>query len=284
MPTTPLRTNGAHIHHEVRGEGPLLVLVGSPMGAAFFAPAADLLAADHTVVTLDPRGTGRSTVDDPDADSTPEVRADDLAAVIRHVDAGPAVVVGSSGGAVTALALAQRHPDLVRAVVAHEPPVTELLDDRETRRATTERIVATYRTEGSGPAWALFLADAGAPGPGEDGDDGAVTATGAAPPEDARDPQEVADERHFFLHEMRPTTFFVPDLDALRTGAPLIVVGIGDASAGQLCDHTSRALAGALGLAPTLFPGGHVGFVEDPPAFVARLRQVLAELPAQAHQ
>jgi len=62
VPTTPLRTAGAHIHHEVRGEGPLLVLVGSPMGAAFFAPAADLLAADHTVVTLDPRGTGRSTV------------------------------------------------------------------------------------------------------------------------------------------------------------------------------------------------------------------------------
>jgi pimeloyl-ACP methyl ester carboxylesterase len=280
VPTTPLRTTGAHIHHEVRGEGPLLVLVGSPMGAAFFAPAADLLAADHTVVTLDPRGTGRSTVDDPDADSTPEVRADDLAAVIRHVDAGPAVVVGSSGGAVTALALAQRHPDLVRAVVAHEPPVTELLDDRETRRATTERILATYRVEGPGPAWALFLADAGFPSP----DDGAVTATGAEPPAVARDPQEEVDERHFFLHEMRPTTRFVPDLDALRTGAPWIVVGIGDASAGQLCDHTSRALAGALGLAPTPFPGGHVGFIEDPSAFVARLREVLAQLPAQAHQ
>ena len=83
---------------------------------------------------------------------------------------------------------------------------------------------------------------------------------------------------------MRPTTLFEPDLDALRTGAPAIVVGIGDTSAGMLCDHTSRALAGALGLAPASFPGGHVGFVEDPPAFVTRLREVLAQLPAQAHQ
>lgn len=280
MPTAPLRTTGARIHHEVRGLGPLIVLVGSPMGAAFFAPAADLLAADHTVVTLDPRGTGRSPVDDPDADSSPELRADDLAAVIRHVDAGPAVVVGSSGGAVTALALAQRHPDLVRAVVAHEPPVTELLDDREARRASTEQILATYRAEGPGPAWALFLADAGFPSP----EDRAVTATGAEPPAEERDPQEVVDERHFFLHEMRPTTRFAPDLDGLRTGAPSIVVGIGEASASQLCDRTSQALAGALGVAPTPFPGGHVGFVEDPPAFVARLREVLAELPAQAHQ
>lgn len=279
MSPAPLRTDGAHIHHEVRGEGPLIVLVGSPMGADFFAPAADLLAVDHTVVTLDPRGTGRSSVDDPDADSTPERRADDLAALVAHVDAGPAVVVGSSGGAVTALALTQRHPERVRVVVAHEPPLEELLDDREARRAGTERIVATYLADGPGPAWALFMTGAGFVSPAGDAE-GPATATGAEPPGDARDPQEVIDERFFFLHEMGPTVRFVPDVDALRAGAPTVVVGIGEHSAGQLCDHTSRALAAGLGVEPAMFPGGHVGFVEDPPAFVTRLRDVLAELPA----
>ena len=68
-----LEIPGAHLHYEVRGHGPLLVLVGSPMDATAFAPAADLLAPDHTVVTIDPPGINRSTVDDGDRDSTPEL-------------------------------------------------------------------------------------------------------------------------------------------------------------------------------------------------------------------
>ncbi|WP_224387173.1 hypothetical protein [Pseudonocardia sp. ICBG1293] len=55
-----------------------------------------------------------------------------------------------------------------------------------------------------------------------------------------------------------------------------VAVGIGEASAGQLCDLTSRALADALGRAPEPFPGGHVGFVEEVPVFARRLREVLS--------
>ena len=49
--------------------GPLLLVIGSPMASAEFAPLADALASDHTVVTYDPRGYAASTVDDPDAPS-----------------------------------------------------------------------------------------------------------------------------------------------------------------------------------------------------------------------
>lgn len=56
-----------------------------------------------------------------------------------------------------------------------------------------------------------------------------------------------------------------------------IVVGMGDDSAGQICDRTSTALAAALGIEPTRFPGDHIGFVEDPDAFATRLRVVLRE-------
>jgi pimeloyl-ACP methyl ester carboxylesterase len=115
-----LRVPDALLHYEVRGEGPLVMLVGTPMDARSFAPLADLLAADHTVLTTDPRGINRSPVDDPDRDSTPEMRADDLARLLTHLDAGPAALLGSSGGAVSALALAhgrgrrqqQRRPTL----------------------------------------------------------------------------------------------------------------------------------------------------------------------------
>ena len=87
------------------------------------------------MLTTDPRGVNRSPMVDPDQDSTPELRADDLSRLLTHLDAGPATVFGSSGGAVTALALAQYRPDLVDMVIAHEPPLNEMLADREQRHA-----------------------------------------------------------------------------------------------------------------------------------------------------
>ena len=83
-------------------------------------PDGDPVKLDITVLTTDPRGTNRSPIEEHEKDSTTELRADDLARLVVRVDAGPATVFGSSGGAVTALALVQNHPGLVRAVVAHE--------------------------------------------------------------------------------------------------------------------------------------------------------------------
>jgi pimeloyl-ACP methyl ester carboxylesterase len=277
-PTAPvtagtLAAPGVRLYYEVRGAGPLVVLVGSPMDARPFTPLAELLATDRTVVTTDPRGINRSPLDDPAQDSTPELRADDLSRLLAHLGAGPAVVVGSSGGAVTALALAQARPEQVRAVVAHEPPLEELLDDRERRRDAVDHMIATYLADGPGAAWALFLAEANIDEAGEHGPSGAQAEPEGRFPE--RDPQEVADERRFFVHELRATSRWVPDVEALRTGAPRVVIGIGEESAGQVCDLTSRALAERIGVEPVLFPGDHMGFAEHPGAFARRLREVL---------
>lgn len=264
MTAATLAVPDGRLHYEVRGRGPLVVLVGAPMDARSFAPLADLLAADHTVLTTDPRGIHRSTLHDPDTDSTPEMRAGDLARLIAHVDAGPATVLGSSGGAVSALALAQAHPEQLRAVIAHEPPLLELLPDRERQRATTEDMVAMYLAGDVAGAWATFLANAGITMTEEE-----MAAMFPAEP----DPQAAADERYQYAHMIRPTTRFVPDPAALR--AVHVLVGLGEASAGQLCDRTSRALAAQIGTGPTMFPGGHVGFLEEPAAFAERLRAVL---------
>ena len=91
----------------------------------------------------------------------------------------------------------------------------------------------------------------------------------------ARDARQAATEDHWFGHGMRPTTTFRPDLTALRAAPTRIVVGIGEASTGQICDRTSRALAAGLGIEPTPFPGGRIAFVDDPAAFAPRLRAVL---------
>jgi pimeloyl-ACP methyl ester carboxylesterase len=237
------------------------------MDARSFAALADLLAVDHTVLTTDPRGIFRSTVHDRDQDSTAEMRADDLARLIAHVDSGPAAaVLGFSGGAVSALALAQAHPERVRTVIAHEPPLLELLDDREQQRVATEDIIATHLAGDVRGAFVKFLANAGIALPDE-----VITAMLPA------DAQSRADADFQYAHMIRPTTRFVPDAAVLRAGPTRVIVGIGEESAGEVCDRTSRALAATLGLKPTMFPGGHIGFAEDPEAFAVRLRAVLAE-------
>ena len=257
---------GARLYYEVRGKGPAVLLLGSPMDATSFAPLADRLATDHTVVTLDPRGINRSSVDDRDQDSTPRLRADDVARLLTHLDLAPAAAFGSSGGAVTLLALAEERAELVHTVIAHEPPLDEMLPDREERRAVAERIVAAYLKHGRAAAWRLFLADANIDLPEP------VFAEMFGRPLEL---QPAADEDYFFRHEMRPSIEFRPDLAALRAGRTRIMVGIGEESTGQVCDRTSTALATALGIEPVTFPGDHIGFVDDPDRFAQVLRTLL---------
>ncbi len=79
---------GARLYYQLRGRGPLLLLIGGPMGSMFFAGLADQFAADHTVLTYDPRGISRSVLDSPAGADTPELRADDVRRSSRRV-AGP---------------------------------------------------------------------------------------------------------------------------------------------------------------------------------------------------
>lgn len=261
-----LAVPGATLYYEVRGTGPLLFTIGSPMAAREFAGVAEALAADHTVVTYDPRGIGRSPVDDPEQDSTPDLRADDIAALIEHLGADVADVFGSSGGAVTALALAARHPGKVRTVVAHEPPLLELLPDAEQRRAETEDLIETFHRDGPEAAWVTFLTNAGF--------DMSDPSVGPPPRDSDVDPaQELADMTRFFDHELRDTTRYLPDVPALK--GTRVVVGIGAESAGLLTVQTSSLLARQLGVEPVIFPGDHAGFLGAPVEFADALRAVL---------
>lgn len=264
--TATLRVRGADLYYELRGNGPLVALHAAPMDADSFGPLAELLAVDHTVLTSDPRGINRSSVDHTDQDVTPEMRADDLAALLRHIEAGPATLFGSSGGAVSALALTQAHPELVHTVIAHEPPLAELVGDRDEIRRQTVDMVQTYLSGDRRGAWSKFMQTANIDLPA-----GLFEAMFGGPIEG----QAAADEHFSFAHMDLATTFWKPDLPALRGTSVNLVIGIGEHSTNQLCDRTSRALAAETRIEPTMFPGGHIGFVEDPAAFGARLRDVL---------
>jgi pimeloyl-ACP methyl ester carboxylesterase len=264
---------GARLHYEVRGAGPLLLIIGSPMTAAEFAPLAHALAGDRTVVTYDPRGFGQSTIDDPDGPSTPELRADDVAAILDDLGAASADVFGSSGGAVTGLALVDRSPGRVRTLVAHEPPLLELLPDAQEQRAATQDITDTFLSEGLHAAWMKFMVNAGfdVPAPGSDP---------AGQPDSQGEPmtteRELAEGARFFVHDLAPTTQYLPDFDALRASTSRIVIGLGAESGHLLTHRTSVAVAERLGVQTTEFPGDHGGFMGAPGEFAQRLREILA--------
>lgn len=261
LSTHILEVPGARLHYEVRGAGPLLLILGAPMAAAEFAPLAHALAGDHTVVTADPRGIAGSSVDDPTENSIPERRADDVAAILDDLGAPTADVFGSSGGAVTGLSLVARHPGRVRTLVAHEPPLLELLPDAAAQRAATEDIIATFNRDGMFAAWGKFMANAGFDIP-----------TGAPELPEPSD-QDLRDAAHFFNHQLRSTTRFLPDIQALKRGR--VVVGLGEESGRLLTKRTTIALAELLGTRPVMFPGDHGGFMGAPGAFAEVLRKAL---------
>jgi clorobiocin biosynthesis protein CloN7 len=272
-PTThTLDVPGARLSYQRRGSGPLLLLIGSPMDSTGFAPLATALADDYTVVTYDPRGIGNSSLEDTTQDVTPEQQADDVHRLLSTLGGQPASVFGSSGGAVVGLALVSAHPDQVRTLVAHEPPVVELLPDSAQVRAQIQDIYDTYRAEGADKAMQKFMAHAG---------------LGDAPGQEADAPrwepsaEEMARMRatteQFLAHLIRPTTRYRPDIQALRAASTRIVVAGGTTSKGQLANRTAVALAEQLGTTMVDFPGDHGGFVALPEQCGRVLDQVLTE-------
>jgi pimeloyl-ACP methyl ester carboxylesterase len=285
MNTHTLEAPGATVTYDVRESGSgnggaPLMLIGSPMDAAGIVTLAGHFG-DRTVITYDPRGTGRSEKADPESESTPDQHADDIRRVIEAVGRGPVDLFASSGGAVNALALVARHPEAVRALIAHEPPAAQLVEDREQALAATEDIRDTYRRDGVGPAMAKFIALVSMKGP--------VPADFCRQPVDPAMfglPTEDDGSRSDPLlgQNIITGTHYEPDFDALRAAPTRIVVAVGAESDGELAHRGGLAVAERLGLDAVTFPSGHGGFLGgeygqtgEPEAFAAKLREALAE-------
>jgi len=116
-----LERDGVKLFHEDAGAGdPAMVFVhGWTCNHTYFGPQADHFKAAHRVVSVDLRGHGMS--DQPDDGYTMAGLADDVAWVCAELALERPVVVGHSMGAVIALELAARHPDLPATVVLVDP-------------------------------------------------------------------------------------------------------------------------------------------------------------------
>jgi pimeloyl-ACP methyl ester carboxylesterase len=232
------------------------------------------------VVTYDPRGVERSVKSDPASPVTPDVHADDLHRLIQAIG-GPVDVFASSGGAVNALALVSNHPEDVRTLVAHEPPLASILPDREHAMAAAVAVHETYQRSGWGAGMAHFITITSHRGP--------FTAeiAGQAAPDPAMFGMPATDDGSrtdpLLGQNIVTGTHYEPDFDALRTASTRIVMAAGEESEGQMANRGAFAVAERLGAKPALFPSDHGGFLGgeygqtgDPDAFATKLREELS--------
>jgi pimeloyl-ACP methyl ester carboxylesterase len=282
--TYTLDVPGAVLTYDVRSNEastePVLLIIGSPMGASGFVTLAGHFG-DRTVVTYDPRGAERSRRADSTAQITPDEHADDLHRLIEALDAGPVDIFASSGGAVNALVLVAAHPDQVRTLVAHEPPAFEDLPDHEAALAAAADIRATYLSSGLGPAMAKFIKLVSHEGPlpadyvSQPAPDPAIFGLPTGD-DGARDDALMANIVACNDHQH--------DFGAVRAASTRVVIGVGADSGQQVAGRAGLAVAERLGLVPTIFPGGHGGFLGGeygggmgkPDEFAATLHTVLA--------
>lgn len=109
--------DGISLYYEVYGVGdPLLLVHGNGGNIGSLAAQIGYFREHYRVIAMDSRDHGRSG-DSPD-NLTYEKMADDLAALLDHLNSGPVYVLGWSDGATEALLLALRHPAKVRKVAA----------------------------------------------------------------------------------------------------------------------------------------------------------------------
>jgi pimeloyl-ACP methyl ester carboxylesterase len=158
MPT--VEGAGVPLHAEEQGTGPAVLLVhGLASDALAMAPvAATVAAAGARAIAYDRRGYGASGAPEPYLGTTVEEQAEDAAAVLRALDAGPAVVAGDGFGALVALDLAKRHGGLVRAAVLSNPALFAFVPEAtEMLSAQRAQIEEAMREGGPGAGVEAWL-------------------------------------------------------------------------------------------------------------------------------
>jgi len=279
MTTHVLETDKAAITYDVEGEGGRpLMMIGQPMDASGFT-ALRAQFPDRTVITYDPRGIGRSTRSDGRTDNSPETQAADVHAVIEAVG-GPVDLFASSGGAVTALELVASYPDDVVTLVAHEPPLIDVLPDADAARRARDGFIDAYFAKGFGAGMAQFMVMSSWQGEYTD----EYFALPAGDPAQFGMPTDDDGTRDnpLLSRDSLAITDYRPKVDALAAAPTRVVIAVGEETGNAFTARTAVHTAKLLGQEATVFPshhggfmGGEFGYAGKPEEFAVKLREVL---------
>jgi esterase len=238
-----VHVNGVRLYYEEHGEGDAILCVhGAASSALVWSAAAEALSPLGRVILYDRRGATRS--ERPDTwDASVPAHAEDAAALLAELDAGPAVVIGRSYGGEIATALALAHPDRVRALVLLDgaPPALD-----EQAQAWTEELCAAAEeaaTQDLGSVADVLL------------DRVAGKGALASFPEPLR--EMFVDNAPVILAEVRPPYFAPTDEELSRIAAPTLLLLPEEPLLG-MTRATERMAAALPNARLVVVPGGHL--------------------------
>lgn len=266
-----LQVPGAALHYTTFGSGPILLLIPGAEGrGSIFHDLAQHLSTQFTVICMTRRGYSQSlligTQDFPNRLSTD---ADDAHSLIKHLSPDPAVVFGSSSGAVVAQRLLERHPESVKKLISYEPPSLSVLPDefRLQAQALFQHIYDTYRAKGPEEAIAAFTAAIGEAG------DGPILRVCM----DSKRSDEIrANVMFWFEFELRQYISAEVDLGLLEAAKEKFVPMAGIESGNGRGVAPIATIAQKLGKEVVRVPGAHIGYQTTTEAFAEALLEFLA--------
>lgn len=148
---------GVELGYSEHGHGPAVVLVhGMASSAHAWEPVIEALAGEARVIAYDRRGYGASGAPEPYERTTVNEQAEDAAALIRGLDAAPAVAVGTDLAALVLLDVLRRHPGLLAGAVLVDPPAFMLVPEA-TEALAAERLALEDALRDGGPRRAVEL-------------------------------------------------------------------------------------------------------------------------------
>ena len=119
-----VNANGATLYYKEAGSGePLLLITGTGFNADIWDAVFEKLAQEYRTIVYDRRGYQRSRDNITSDTGYASEQGEDVAALLKALDAYPATLLGWSAGGMLALYAAVNHPDTVKRLILYEPPL-----------------------------------------------------------------------------------------------------------------------------------------------------------------
>lgn len=271
-------TEGDDLYYEVRGQGkPLLMIPGGGGDGQWYSAVADILSEEYKVITYDRRANARSTMNQPQNFEISQ-QSRDAVAVLQAVGETSAFVFGNSSGAVIAIDMAVTQPQAVRAVIAHEPPMSRAHPNPQKWQRFFASIYWTAFRFSTTLALLRFIT--GVHLPVRDFAQAAKNAESATPQVKRLSREDTS----YVLAklELLPITNYLPNLEVIRKQRVKLLLAAGRESLDKkrFYAETAASLARQLGEELVIFPGHHLSFVTTPQEWALTLRQVLHKADA----
>lgn len=255
-PIAGLRT----VRHDA-GALPLVLLHAFPFDSRMWSAVAALLPGPAAVHLVDLPGTPMHAVGLPEPSL--DTAADEIVRLLADVGIGQAVVAGLSMGGYVALALAERHPEVVAGL-----GLVDTKSVADTREAAARRLATADALESSGTLDAVL--------PTVDGLLGVTTRT-AHPDTREKVHAWAAEQLPAGLAWCQRAMAARPDrTEVLRRFSGPVTVVVGDEDEVTPVEQ-ARTMADAAGATLVVVPRvGHLSAVEDPPPVATALGELVA--------